>query len=184
MLSAWQCSCSYNHECGLNGRTSRPSSGSTTDCSYDSITTLSTYWASDNTGSKEDSELFLNTLSNLGLTGTFEILNNTAPFDLAAKYRQMSGLLTGCLRLFILHYAGHAVQGSTARDLTLVPKIKQEEGPTLDFSLVKGVLKSDTMVISGYGLLFRSHRREGRNSGGSSGTYDGHITRWYQQCQG
>jgi hypothetical protein len=33
------------------------------------------------TGSKEDNELFLKILSNLGLTGT---LNNTAPYDLAA----------------------------------------------------------------------------------------------------
>jgi hypothetical protein len=58
-------------------------------------------------------------------------------------------------RLFILHYAAHAVQGSTTRDLTLVPRITQEgEGLTLDFSIVKGVLKSDTTVISGLDVLF------------------------------
>ena len=63
-------------QCFLNGRTSQPIAAvsrlqvAATD-SYDFIAILSTYWASDNTGSKEDSELFLNTLSNLGLTGSY-----------------------------------------------------------------------------------------------------------------
>jgi len=124
--------------------------------SYDSITILSMYWASDNTGSKKDSELFLNTLSNLGPTGTVEILNDASTLDLVMKYREMSGLLTGHRRLFILHYAGHAVPGSTTRDLTLVPKIGQEkdEGPTFDFSLVKAMLKGDAAVNSGLDVLF------------------------------
>ena len=50
---------------------------------------------------------------------------------------------SGRRRLLILHYAGHAIAGSTPESLIITPKIGQElgGGPEIDMSLIKNILK-------------------------------------------
>ena len=50
---------------------------------------------------------------------------------------------SGRRKLLILHYAGHAIAGSTLESLIITPKIDQElgGGPEIDMSLIKNILK-------------------------------------------
>lgn len=84
------------------------------DC-YNSISTLSTYWQSDDTGSAEDSSLFLETISKLKTnelevkTCTRIIAEEEKALHLMKDVNEKASTMTGKRKLFILHYAGHGV---------------------------------------------------------------------------
>jgi hypothetical protein len=112
--------------------------------SYDHITVLSMYWESDDTGSAEDSNLFIETLSQLENVQTHQqiLSGKVAAFATTAKIYNIIPT-SESRRLFILHYAGHTIAGSTTDTLMATPRIDQElgAGPQLDITYIKNGLK-------------------------------------------
>jgi len=98
---------------------------------YDSISALSTYWATDDTGSKEDAVHFLETISQLEVEGTtvdteaLVLPDNEKVFALLSKTNALVGALTGARQLFILHYAGHGTGETTHNNLIITSRISQ-----------------------------------------------------------
>jgi len=123
-------------------------SQTTASDSYDNVSVFSIYWKSDDT-SAEDSSLFIQTLSKLQNVQTRQ--RGLSDDDIASTlipeiYPAASQ--SGSRKLFVLHYAGHAIAGSTTDSLIIVPKIGQElgRGPQLNMSLIKDVLKDKSAL--------------------------------------
>jgi len=120
--------------------------------SYDTISVLSIYWKSDDTGCAEDSSLFVQTLSKLHNVRTRQraLVDNDRLFSVGAEVERAASLGN----LFILHYAGHATAGSTPESLITTPKIDQEpgNGPELNLTIIKDELKN--LKSSGLDVLF------------------------------
>ena len=130
---------------------------SESDC-YDNISVLSTYWASDDTGSKEDTTLFLDTISKLENVETHKrvLADDDEVFSLRDEIaNQAKSTIAGNRQLFILHYAGHAVATSTSSRLVITPKIAHGEfvGPQLNMTLVKDALKDLATTSPGLDIL-------------------------------
>lgn len=121
--------------------------------SYDRIIVLSMYWESDDTGGAEDSNLFIDTLSQLENVRTYKeiLLDDVTLADAVGLIRDIVPK-SSSRRLFILHYAGHAIAGSTTDTLMVTPRIDQNlgGGPQLNITYVKDVLKE--MAAKGKGL--------------------------------
>jgi len=128
---------------------------------YDAISILSVYWASDDTGSKDDSSLFLKTTSKLETektkvaTRARVIADEERVWPLVNEMLDQVGSMTGKRQLFILHYAGHAVATSTSSHLILTPRIAQGEfvGPQINMTLVKDALKDLATTSPGLDIL-------------------------------
>jgi hypothetical protein len=78
--------------------------------SYDIISVFSTYWKSDDTGSAEDSSLFIETVSKLHDVQTCQrSLSDDAHmqvFSLGTEVLHQAAPQSGSRKLFILHYTG------------------------------------------------------------------------------
>jgi hypothetical protein len=63
---------------------------------------------------------------------------------------------SGRRKLFIFHYAGHAIAGSTPDMLVITPRIGQklDEGPQINFSPLRGLLKGSATTSLGLDILF------------------------------
>ena len=111
--------------------------------SYDQISAVSTYWALDDTGSQEDSALFLKTISKLANVETHErVIVKEDSFLLSNVIIDQAKSMTGNRKLFILHYAGHGIAGGTSDSLFIAPTLSKEENvPKLDMSYIKNGLK-------------------------------------------
>jgi len=123
--------------------------------SYDNVSVFSIYWKSDDTGGAEDSSLFIQTLSKLQNVQTCQqsLSDDDRFFRLGAKVDRAASQ-SGSRKLFILHYAGHAIAGSTP-DSLITPKIGQELGcgPEMDMSLLKNGLKDMASKSLGLDVL-------------------------------
>ena len=126
--------------------------------SYDKVSVLSIYWKSDDTGGAEDSSLFIQTLSKLQNVQTYQrsLSDNDRLFSLGAEVVDRAASQSGIRKLFILHYAGHAIAGSTPDHLIITPKITQGlgGGPEIDMSIIKDELKGALPKSSGLDVLF------------------------------
>ena len=125
--------------------------------SYDTVSVFSMYWKSD-TGGGEDSSLFIGALSKLR---NVALCQRSLGDDVVPAYiltSEIAGTLSQSRRrkLLILHYAGHAIAGSTPDSLIFTPKIGQElgGGPEMDVSLVKNNLKDVASRSLGLDVLF------------------------------
>ena len=112
--------------------------------SYDSLSVFSIYWKSDDTGG-EDSSLFIDTLSKLQNVESCQRNLDDVVMPGITLAGEIAGAASqsGRRKLLILHYAGHAIAGSTPDSLIITPKIGQElgGGPEIDMSLIKNILK-------------------------------------------
>ncbi|KAF8224179.1 hypothetical protein L208DRAFT_1312872 [Tricholoma matsutake] len=112
--------------------------------SYDDVSIFSIYWKSDDTGGREDSSLFIHTVSKLQNIKSCQrgLDNDAMTMRLAGEIAEAASQ-SGCCKLFILHYAGHTITGSTPDSLVIIPKIGQElgGGPEVDMSSLKDLLK-------------------------------------------
>jgi hypothetical protein len=112
--------------------------------SYDNVSVFSIYWKSDQTGGAEDSSLFIQTLSKLQNVQTCQqsLSDDVNLFGLGAEIDRATSQ-SGSRKLFIFHYAGHAIAGSTPDSFIITPKIGQElgSGPEMNMSRVKDELK-------------------------------------------
>ena len=112
--------------------------------SYDDVFVFSIYWKSDDTGGADDSSLFIHALSKLQNVQSCQrsLSDDVMTFTLAGEIAR-AALQSGRRKLFILHYAGHAIAGSTPDSLIITPKIGQElgDGPEMDISPIKDILK-------------------------------------------
>ncbi|KIL66074.1 hypothetical protein M378DRAFT_161299 [Amanita muscaria Koide BX008] len=123
--------------------------------SYDNVSVFSIYWNSDDTGGAEDSSLFIQTLSKLQNVQTFQrsLSDDDELFTLGPEIRAASQPRSR--KLFILHYAGHAIAGSTPDTLIITPKIGQElgKGPEMNMSVIKDELKNMSSRSLGLDVL-------------------------------
>lgn len=132
------------------------------DC-YNSISTLSTYWQSDDTGSAEDSSLFLETISKLKTnelevkTCTRIIAEEEKALHLMKDVNEKASTMTGKRKLFILHYAGHGVASNTSNELTITSRIAASEkeivAGSLNMTLIKSSLKDLASYTNGLDIL-------------------------------
>jgi len=128
---------------------------------YDSISIISIYWASDNTGGKEDSSLFLTTVSKLGNAETTmetqarEIADEERVRRLLSQILKQAESMTGRRKLFILHYAGHAIATSTSNSLIITSKIDGDDASAskLNMTLIKDALKDLASTSKGLDVL-------------------------------
>jgi hypothetical protein len=128
---------------------------------YDHVSVLSTYWASDDTGSDEDSSLFLKTISKLQnekttLDASTRILGDVETgLQLLSHVIELGQKMTGERQLFIVHYAGHAIAAATSDNLIITSKIAEGEfaGPQLNMSLIKETLKEMASTSPGLDVL-------------------------------
>jgi hypothetical protein len=104
---------------------------------YNNISVLSTYWASDDSGSNKDSSLFITTISKLENIETHKrvIADDDEVVALQDEIVNQAKLMTGRRRLFILHYAGHAIASSTSNSLIITSRITQDKGDGPQFSM-------------------------------------------------
>jgi hypothetical protein len=112
--------------------------------SYDNVFVFSIYWKSDDSGGEEDSSLFIQTLSKLQNVQTCQrSLSDDDRFFMIGAEIDQAASQSGGRKLFILHYAGHAIAGSAPDSLIITPKIDQELGcgPEMNMSLIKDQLK-------------------------------------------
>jgi hypothetical protein len=126
--------------------------------SYDIISVLSIYWKSGDTGSAEDSSLFIETVSKLHNVQTCQrsLSDDDGILDLAPEVlHQVAPPQSGSRKLFILHYAGHAIVGSTPDSLIITPRIGQKLrcGPGINMSYFKDELKAKGSMSSGLDVL-------------------------------
>jgi hypothetical protein len=134
---------------------------------YNSVGILSIYWTSDNTGASLDAQLFMDTFSGL-LDGvvcdTCEIPDGGSEIDILLKFGGVMGKLSGQRKLFIFHYVGHAIRGSTSSRLELTPRTGNDEG-TLDFSAVKNMITKNALRTAGLDVLFIGGLSNSREDG-------------------
>jgi hypothetical protein len=120
-----------------------------TSDSYDIVSVFSIYWVSDNTGGVDDSTLFTNTLSNLQNVQTRQrsLPDDENVLTLGGEVVRAASQ-SGSRKLFILHYAGHGIAGSTPDSLVIIPRIGQDlgSGPELNISLIKDGLKDQASL--------------------------------------
>jgi len=125
--------------------------------SYDDVSVFSIYWKSDDTGSAEDSSLFIQTLSTLQNVQTCQrsLADDDGLFQLGFEVLDRAAPQSGSRKLFILHYAGHAIARSTPDCLIITPKIGQElgHGPEIKMSFIKDELKVTGSRSSGLDVL-------------------------------
>ncbi|KAF8348537.1 hypothetical protein F5887DRAFT_950526 [Amanita rubescens] len=125
--------------------------------SYDDVSVFSIYWESDDTGGREDSSLFIHTVSKLQNVKSCQrsLDDDVITMVLAGEIAEVASPQSGRRKLFILHYAGHAIAGSTPDSLIITPKIGQElgEGPEVDMSSLKDQLKGMGSRFSGLDVL-------------------------------
>jgi len=126
--------------------------------SYDNISVFSIYWKSDDTGGAEDSSLFIQTISKLHNVQTCQrsLSDDTNEvFCLGGEVIKQAESQSGSRKLFILHYAGHAIAGSTLDSLIIVPQLGQKlgSGPQIDMSVIKDELKVTASGCSGLDIL-------------------------------
>ena len=125
--------------------------------SYEDVSVFSIYWKSDDTGGGDDSQLFIDTVSNLQNVKSCQrsLDDNAMTLTLAGD---IAGEALPSIRrkLFILHYAGHAITGSTPDSLIITPKIGQElgKGPEVNMSSLKELLKEMASKSFGLDILF------------------------------
>lgn len=107
------------------------------DC-YDNIFVLSIHWQSDKTGGDADCALFVGTLAKLANTqGRIRIIGDTEKIaDLNQEIIAQAQLLIGRRKLFIFHYAGHAVSATSSNSLIITARIgkKDFKGPQMSMS--------------------------------------------------
>ena len=144
---------------------------------YNSIFAQSIRWPSDDTGSMDDSDLFMKTISKLQNTETTVITRerllaekgDTSSFiysfmsDLNAELHSMDGKR----KLFIFHYAGHATSSTrSGGNLFLTPRISHQEGeddddaghtgtvtPRYNMSLIRDLLRDLASNTFGLDIL-------------------------------
>jgi len=126
--------------------------------SYDNISVFSIYWTSDDTGGAEDSSLFIQTISKLHNVQTCQRSlsdDRSQLFRLGGEVINQAASQSGSRKLFILHYAGHAIAGRTLDSLIIVPQLGQElgSGPEIDMSVIKDELKVTASDCSGLDIL-------------------------------
>jgi hypothetical protein len=121
------------------------------------VSVFSIYWKSDDTGGAEDSSLFIHTLSKLQNVQTYQrsLSDEDNLFGLGAEIGK-AALQSGNRKLFIFHYAGHAIAGSTPDSLIITPKMGQElgSGPEMNMSRIKEELKDMCSKSLGLDVLF------------------------------
>jgi len=128
---------------------------------YDAVGILSLHWTSDNTGAGLDTHLFTDTFSGLlngVVSDTCEIPDGGSKINIMIKSGRTMEKLTGQRKLFILHYVGHEIRGSTSNRLELTPRIGGDE-EMLDFSTVKNMITKSALKTAELGI------------------YDGYLTR-------
>lgn len=111
---------------------------------YDNISVLSTHWGSDDTGGEKDSSLFIETIQKLQNVDAHKcILSPQGHTDMELARDVFIALppRASSRKLFIFHYAGHGIPGTTF----ITPKIGQKpgQGPELDLSRLKNELKAE-----------------------------------------
>jgi hypothetical protein len=125
--------------------------------SYDNVFVFSMYWKSDDTGGAEDSSLFIETISKLRNVQTCQrcLSSDDKTHQVAYEVIKRATSQSGNRNLFILHYAGHAIAGSTVDTLIIVPKLGQElgSGPEIDMSWIKDGLKLEASRSLGLDIL-------------------------------
>lgn len=126
--------------------------------SYDNVSVFSIYWKSDDTGGAEDSSLFIQTMSKLRSVQTRQRSlsdDRRQLFPLGCEVIKQAESQSGSRKLFILHYAGHAIAGSKLGSLIIVPKLGQElkKGPEIDMSIIKDQLKDAASDCPGLDIL-------------------------------
>ena len=96
--------------------------------SYDNVSVFSIYWESDDNGGAEGSSLSIQTLSKLWNLQTCQqsLSDDHMIFRLGAEVVDRAAPQSGSRKLFILHYAGHAIAGSTPDCFIIIPKTGQE----------------------------------------------------------
>lgn len=113
---------------------------------YDMVSALSIYWASDDTGAKDDSALWLETIRKLGTEGTVVIAaervlqDKEDIFGLIQHIVDQARAMGTARRLFILHYAGHGAAENKADKLVITARICESDqvvGPELDMTYIK-----------------------------------------------
>ena len=113
--------------------------------SYDNIIVLSLYWKSDDTGGAADSDLFIQTLSQLQNVQTYQksLSDEVSLLELIADISPIVSRLSESRRLFILHYAGHAISNTAPDNLIVTPRIGQklDSGPYINMFHIKTMLK-------------------------------------------
>lgn len=119
---------------------------------YDYISILSVYWAADDTGSKEDSELFIETISKLEDEGTrvyteaLVLSDNEKVITITMKLNDLVEAMTGARQLLIFHYAGHGTGHKDHDNLIATSKISQGElGELVKVSHLNMTLVRDTL---------------------------------------
>jgi hypothetical protein len=128
---------------------------------YDYISIISIYWASDDTGGKEDSSLFITTVSKLGNAETTmktkarAIANEEKVHRLLSEILEQAESMTGRRKLFILHYAGHAIAAGTSNSLIITSTIDGDDDKTsnLNMTLIKDALKDLASTSVGLDVL-------------------------------
>ena len=160
--------------------------------SYDSLSVFSIYWKSDDTGG-EDSSLFIDTLSKLQNVESCQRNRDGVVMPGITLADEIAGAASqsGRRKLLIIHYAGHAIAGSTPDSLIITPKIGQElgSGPEMDMSLIRNILKDlaskslglDVLLVIGSccaGIAERGGKAKGTRVRGWSSCY---CTQGYQQ---
>lgn len=128
---------------------------------YNNISVVSIYWESDDTGSEDDSSLFIQTISKLKNeetnleTHVRAIADGEKLMPLLNEVTAKAESMTGKRRLFILHYAGHAVAASTSDNLTITSRISQGDinGSHLNMTLIRDSLKDLASNSEGLDVL-------------------------------
>jgi Caspase domain len=128
---------------------------------YDNISAMSTFWASDDTGGNEDSKLFISTILKLRNKETSVntevrvIADGEKVIPLLNSAVDQANLMTGGRKLFILHYAGHAISDCNSEQLLITPTISTEEadGSFINMTLIKDTLKDLASTSRGLDIL-------------------------------
>jgi len=114
------------------------------DC-YDNISALSLFWESDETGGSKDSALFIRTISQLEkVEGRSRPLGDDEKVA-AVNWEIISQAdsIQGKRKLFILHYAGHAIASAPSNILIITSRISKGEflGPQMSMTYIRDGLK-------------------------------------------
>lgn len=134
---------------------------------YDHIGVFSTHWASDSTGGDKDCSLFVETISKLMNKETqvgSEVHVLKEKEDVFAVLIKMvekaKSMPDKTRRLFILHYAGHAVPSKKSDDLLITPYIGDEDDsesdppkPDLNMTWIRNGLKELAEKSQGLDIL-------------------------------
>ena len=120
---------------------------------YDNISIFSAYWGSDDSGGDKDSSLFIETIQKLQNVDAHKSILSQTHCDMELCHDVFITLppRTSSQKLFIFHYAGHGIAGTTF----ITPKISQklDKGPELNLSRLKDLLKAEAL-FRGLDFLF------------------------------